>query len=523
MITLIALLTVFMSQGLAPAVSATSDGAVKETPVQQPSVQEALAVQLWSFRNDFKKDVLGTLKRVRAMGFTNVELAGYYDMTAQQFREALDNAGLKAIGMHIEYETARDKIDEVIREAKILGVQEVGVPWINSPFTKKDCLQAIDVFNRAGEKLAANGFRFFYHIHGYEFVPNKGGKGTLFDLLMEKTDPRYVSMQLDTYHVAFPGQEPLKLLQQYPGRFSSLHLKDIRKGFVGDNSGAYRESAARPMGQGKIHWPELLKAAQKEGIKWYVIEDETTAVWQGITASLKYLQTIADQSVALPSALPSDSQSGATAKAEKILALAREAKGGVARLKAVRDVIYTGDFFIYDQPNVPKQTLTMYLSQASKMRTEVDSYLSGFDGVNSWTSKGKDSDRGLYEKRRIAAREWFVSLLMTPPDIQAEVVSLPDAAVNGKLADVVAVTVGVSQFNLYFDKRTHLALKVSYEMKQDQDVFKMEELQEDYKDVQGIQLAHKQRGFYSGKLAGETLIKEYKLNTKIDAAKFTKP
>lgn len=261
-------------------------------PVVAESFKGALAVQLWSFRNDFKKDVPVTLKRVRQLGFTNVELAGYYGMTAKQFRAELDKAGLKAVSMHIELKTARDKIDEVIRDAKILGVQEVGVPWIKSPFTKSDCLQTIETFNRAGEKLAANGLRFFYHIHGYEFVPNEGGTGTLFDLLMEKTNPKFVSMQLDTYHVAFPGQDPVKLMQKYPGRFSSLHLKDIRKDVVGDNSGAFREKDAVPMGQGKINWPEVLKASEKEGVKWYIIEDETTAVWQGIGESLKYLQTL---------------------------------------------------------------------------------------------------------------------------------------------------------------------------------------------------------------------------------------
>jgi len=261
-------------------------------PTTAESFKNGLAVQLWSFRNDFKKDVPGTLKRVRELGFTYVELAGTYGMTVQQFRAELDKAGLKAISMHIELKTARDKIDDVIRDAKILGVQDVGVPWIKSPFTKSDCLQTIETFNRAGEMLAAKGLRFFYHIHGYEFVPNEGGTGTLFDLLMEKTNSKFVSMQLDTYHVAFPGQDPVKLMQKYPGRFSSLHLKDIRKDVVGDNSGDFREKDAVPIGQGKVNWPELLKASEKEGIKWYILEDETIPVWQNVQQSLKYLETV---------------------------------------------------------------------------------------------------------------------------------------------------------------------------------------------------------------------------------------
>ena len=256
------------------------------------SFKGPLAVQLWSFRDDFTGDVPGTLKRVRELGFTYVELAGYYGMTAKRFRAELDKAGLKAISMHIGYEVARDGIDEVIKDAKILSVQDIGVAWIKSPFTRQDCIEAINVFNRAGEKLAANGLRFFYHLHGYEFIPDEGGKGTLFDLLMTKTNPRFVSMQLDTFHVVYPGQDPVKLMQKYPGRFISLHLKDIRKDVIGDNSGDFKDEDGRPMGQGKINWPDVFRAAHKEGVKWYIIEDETRNVWKAIPESLRYLKTV---------------------------------------------------------------------------------------------------------------------------------------------------------------------------------------------------------------------------------------
>jgi sugar phosphate isomerase/epimerase len=257
------------------------------------SFKGPLAVQLWSFRNDFMNDVPGTLKRVRELGFREVELAGYYGLTARQFGAELEKAGLKAVSMHIEYEVARDRLDAVIQDAKILGVRYVGVPWIKSPFTRNDCLAAIQVFNQAGRKLAANGLKFFYHIHGYEFVPDEGGKGTLFDLMMTKTNPRFVSMQLDTFHVAYPGQDPVKIMRQYPGRFSSLHLKDIRKDVVGDNSGDFKDEDGRPMGEGRIDWPAVLKAARKEGVRCYIIEDETSAVWQGVVRSINYLQNVA--------------------------------------------------------------------------------------------------------------------------------------------------------------------------------------------------------------------------------------
>jgi len=283
-IMLIALVTVCLNQAVAQPAQ-RGDGR---------TFKGRLAVQLWSFRNDFKTDVPGTLKRVRELGFTNVELAGYYGMTAKQFRAELDRAGLRAVSMHIEYQAARDRLDQVIQDARVLGVHYVGVPWIKSPFTREDCLAAVKVFNQAGRKLAANGLGFFYHLHGYEFVPDESGKGTLFDLLMTKTNPRFVSMQLDTAHVAYPGQDPAQLMRKYPGRFSSLHLKDVRGDIAGNNSGVFKDEDGRPLGQGKIDWPRVLKVARQQGVRWYIVEDETPGVWQGIAESLKYLQKVSD-------------------------------------------------------------------------------------------------------------------------------------------------------------------------------------------------------------------------------------
>ncbi len=251
-----------------------------------------LAIQLWSFRHDFEKDVPGTLRRVRALGFTQVELAGYYDLTARQFKAELVRAGLTAVSMHVGFDEIQSKLDEIIRDARLFGVKQVGVPWINTPFTKADCERAIAVFNQAGQRLAARGITFFYHLHGYEFVPNEGGQGTLYDLLLARTDPKFVKLQLDTLHVAHPGQDPAALLRQHPARFVSLHLKDLRRDKAPDHTGEVADEDGRPLGQGKINWPDTLKAARQAGVQWYIIEDETPTVWQAVRQSLNYLKSV---------------------------------------------------------------------------------------------------------------------------------------------------------------------------------------------------------------------------------------
>lgn len=257
---------------------------------QGQSLKDPLGVQLWSFRVDFKKDVPGTLKRIRALGFTEVELAGYYGLGAEGLKKELDKAGLKAVSMHIDLRTARDKTEQTIKEAKILGVKYVGVPYLKSPFTRKDCDEAISVFNQAGRRFAEAGLVFFYHPHGYEFVPGPEGKGTLFDYLMEKTDAKYVKMQLDTFHVAFPGQDPVAILKKFPGRFVSIHLKDIGKEVKGNDSGDAPEKDMRPIGEGRINWAGLLAEARKQGIHSLIIEDESATPWDGVPKSLAYLK-----------------------------------------------------------------------------------------------------------------------------------------------------------------------------------------------------------------------------------------
>ena len=137
-------------------------------------------LQLYSLRDDFKRDVPGTLKRVQGLGIRLVELAGTYELPPAKFKEMLTAHGLQPVSSHFAYERFRDDPEGVAREAKALGVQYAGCAWIThtDTFDEKECRGAIEVFNRAGAVLAKNGLKFFYHTHGYEFQPH--GQGTLY-------------------------------------------------------------------------------------------------------------------------------------------------------------------------------------------------------------------------------------------------------------------------------------------------------------------------------------------------------
>ena len=168
-----------------------------------------------------------------------------------------------------------------------------GCAWIphQGAFDEKICREAAAVFNKAGAALAKQGIKFFYHQHGYEFVPC--GDGTLMDLLMKETDPKLVSFEMDIFWVQFPGQDPAKWLEKYGKRWELVHLKDMKKGLkTGDQSGGTDVTNDVALGTGQLDLPSILKAAKKVGVKWYFIEDESPTVTEQLPVSLKYLKEV---------------------------------------------------------------------------------------------------------------------------------------------------------------------------------------------------------------------------------------
>jgi sugar phosphate isomerase/epimerase len=258
-----------------------------------PSFKGPIGLQLYSLRTQFATNVPGTLDLVKRLGFTDVELAGTYKLTPEQFRTELDLRGLKAVSAHFPFDRFRTNVDGIIREAKILGLKYVGCAWIphGNTFDEKTCRDAIEVFNRAGKALAAEGMVFFSHTHGYEFTPFKDG--TFFDLMMTGTNPKFVSFQMDMFWVVHAGVDPVKLMDKYGSRWQLMHLKGMREGTpVGLFTGHSDVTNDVPIGQGMVSFPPLLQAAAKAGVKWYFIEDESPAPLEQIPQSLHYLETV---------------------------------------------------------------------------------------------------------------------------------------------------------------------------------------------------------------------------------------
>jgi len=253
----------------------------------------AAGLQLYSVRAQMAKDADGTLAEVHSWGVKYVELAGTYGMTPGQFKAKLAAHGLDAVSGHFPFEEWSQDPEAVLRQARDLGLVEVGCAWIphSGNFDEATCRHAIEVFNRAGKLAAKHHMRFFYHTHGYEFQPC--GHGTLFDLLMQETSPENVKFEMDVFWIAHAGQDPAHLLWKYPFRWDLMHLKDMRKGTpTGLLTGSSDVRNDVALGQGTLNLPAILKAARQAGVKWYFIEDESPDSEEQIPQSLVYLRDL---------------------------------------------------------------------------------------------------------------------------------------------------------------------------------------------------------------------------------------
>jgi sugar phosphate isomerase/epimerase len=258
------------------------------------SFQGPVGLQLYSLRDILSTNVAFGLQCARNFGFRDVELAGTYGVAPLEFRDRLSWFGLKPISGIWDYDLFANHLEDVIKDSKSLGLHYAGVGWIphGNELTEADVRAAAAVFNRAGAALAKAGITFFYHPHGYEFVPR--GQGTLFNLLMSETDRSLVKYEMDIFWVLHAGQDPVKLLDEFSGRWELMHLKDLRPGVkTGLIDGNEDTRNDVPVGTGQIDVPSVLQKAQAEGVKYYFIEDESPTPMRQIPQSVRYLESVA--------------------------------------------------------------------------------------------------------------------------------------------------------------------------------------------------------------------------------------
>ena len=248
-----------------------------------------LGVQLYSVREDMKKDPLGTLKQLAAMGYKNVEHANYinrkfYGYTAKEFKKILDDLGLKMPSGHTVMERTHwdpSKKDftaswkYTVEDAAIVGQQYVISPWLDEELRKTydGLLAYMDVFNKSGELCKKSGMKFGYHNHNFEFS-TKLNNQKVFDIMVKHTDPSLVAQQLDIGNMYGAGGRALEIVKQYPGRFELMHVKDeIKTATKGEMEDGYESTV---LGKGVVGVKEVIDQGRKTGgTIHFVVEQES--------------------------------------------------------------------------------------------------------------------------------------------------------------------------------------------------------------------------------------------------------
>ena len=227
-----------------------------------PSYTALLGAQLYTVRALFEADPRATLEALAEIGIKDVETAGLFEHSAADIRAMMDDLGLVSRSGHIRLPSLRENFAATIEVAAALGQDRLYLGWIPEEERSADRYRALaDLLNEKGEEAKAADMMVGYHNHEFEFLETEGTTG--YDILLSRTDPELVTMELDFYWVADAGENPLEILARAPGRFSSVHIKDRTA-----------DGEMTSVGDGTIDFKTLLPLAEEAGVERFYLEHD---------------------------------------------------------------------------------------------------------------------------------------------------------------------------------------------------------------------------------------------------------
>jgi sugar phosphate isomerase/epimerase len=277
-------------------------GSVMSNMAFAAGVKIPLGIQMWTVKSEAEKDIEGTLKKLHALGFREIEFAGFYGKTAAQLGKLLKSIGLTPVSMHAGADDIAAKGADIIADAKTLGLEMIicSSPMSDAVKAKLEWAKKMDaldpgdwkmnaeLFNKFGKTVKAAGMQFGYHNHHVEF--KKFGDKTAFDTLFASTDPDLVKIELDVGWAVAARQDAVAILNKYKGRVVALHVKDIGK--LADDPHLATTVA---VGEGTIDWKKVIGTAHANGVKHYFYEQEepyTRPIMESAKMSADYMSKL---------------------------------------------------------------------------------------------------------------------------------------------------------------------------------------------------------------------------------------
>lgn len=244
-----------------------------------------IGMQLYTVRRELEKDFEGTLKQVAALGYREVEFAGYFKHKPAEVKTLLKRLKLDAPAAHVPLADLRGDLRPLIDAAQTIGHKYLLVAWLPPEERKSldNYRRLADLFNEAGARLLREGVQFAYHNHDFEFAPLEGQ--IPYDLLLERTDPRAVKLEMDLYWTVKGGARPVEYFERHPGRFHLFHVKDMDstpRRFFAD------------VGKGVIDFKSIFARSGKAGVRHYFVENDEPAgsPFESLRVSFEYLRRL---------------------------------------------------------------------------------------------------------------------------------------------------------------------------------------------------------------------------------------
>ena len=254
-------------------------------PTASAAQLKAIGLQLYTIREIFSKDPVGTLGKVAQIGYREVEFGGggYDGMDHAMLRRTMDKLGLTAPSVHIGYDAMLKQFDQSVTMAKTLGATTVVLPYMTAEHRNEaGWAAALPNFNRFATDLKKAGLGFAYHNHDFEFTIKPGGV-SLYERLLKETDPALVKLELDLYWALHAGENLTTLIERLSTRLYAYHVKDMRP-----------DRSMTAVGQGTIDFGALFKLKGSAGVRhFYVENDEAPAPYlPDITTSFRTLRAL---------------------------------------------------------------------------------------------------------------------------------------------------------------------------------------------------------------------------------------
>ncbi|PZE21624.1 sugar phosphate isomerase/epimerase family protein [Paenibacillus xerothermodurans] len=228
-----------------------------------------IAAQLYTLRDFLKTpgDIAETLRKVREIGYSAVQVSGLGPIGAQELKDVVDREGLTICATHISYADLTGDLDAVIEKHILWGCKYVGLGAMPVDYrTSADgYIRFANEASEIGRKLKKAGLQFIYHNHNFEYAKFDGKTG--MDILLQESDPEAIGFELDIYWAQAGGADPVEWIHKLRGRMQVVHLKDM-------TVTADREQRFAEIGEGNMNFSRILQACEDIGVEWAPVEQD---------------------------------------------------------------------------------------------------------------------------------------------------------------------------------------------------------------------------------------------------------